>query len=261
MSREAAPPLSENHAARSCLGHRFDDRVTVFEQLGFYFGANTGQIRRPDGALVPDRREPRFSIPDFVSVPDILKPHLNPSAEGASDFPYRVEYPIHFSNGGGVYVARNLATGERVVLREARPHAGLDGYGQDAVAQIEKGAVIRALGIVHSIGHEVAQRRKRCGQAAAPHREAVAFHDVNPQAPTHILVVPRKHLASLHECGPADAPLLGHLLTTTRGLAVSGGLHPSGYRIVLNTGAEAGQTVFHLHFHLLGGRSMGWPPG
>ena len=90
---------------------------------------------------------------------------------------------------------------------------------------------------------------------------AVAFHDVNPQAPTHILVVPRQHLASLHECGAADAPLLGHLLTTARGLAVSGGLHPSGYRIVLNTGAEAGQTVFHLHFHLLGGRPMGWPPG
>lgn len=90
---------------------------------------------------------------------------------------------------------------------------------------------------------------------------AMAFHDVNPQAPIHILIVPRQHLASLHECSPSDASLLGHLLSVARNLAVTEGLQPAGYRIVLNTGAGAGQSVFHLHFHLLGGRPLTWPPG
>ena len=90
---------------------------------------------------------------------------------------------------------------------------------------------------------------------------AIAFHDVHPQAPTHILVVPRKHLASLDGCDSGDTPLLGHLLAVARQLARSEQLHPAGYRIVLNTGPVAGQTVFHLHFHLLGGRTLTWPPG
>jgi histidine triad (HIT) family protein len=90
---------------------------------------------------------------------------------------------------------------------------------------------------------------------------AVAFRDMNPQAPVHILVVPKKHIRSMGEVGPKDEALLGHLLYVARKLADDEGLPRNGYRIVLNTGANAGQTVFHLHVHLLGGRSFSWPPG
>jgi histidine triad (HIT) family protein len=90
---------------------------------------------------------------------------------------------------------------------------------------------------------------------------AIAFRDIHPQAPTHILVVPKKHIASLAEAGAdEDGALLGHLLATVRELARSEGLS-GGYRTVINTGADGGQTVDHLHLHLLGGRAMGWPPG
>jgi histidine triad (HIT) family protein len=88
----------------------------------------------------------------------------------------------------------------------------------------------------------------------------VAFKDINPQAPVHLLVIPRKHIASLDEASDDDGPLLGRLLTTARMLAeknrVSG-----AYRIVNNCGRPAGQSVFHIHVHLLGGRAMDWPPG
>lgn len=88
----------------------------------------------------------------------------------------------------------------------------------------------------------------------------VAFHDVNPQAPTHVLVIPRKEIPSLARAGDDDSALLGHLLTTARKLADELGLS-DGYRLVINCGANGGQTVDHLHVHLLGGRSLGWPPG
>ncbi len=91
--------------------------------------------------------------------------------------------------------------------------------------------------------------------------EVVAFEDTNPQAPIHTLVVPRKHLASLKDATPDDALLLGRLFMVAAQLARERGLEPKGYRIVINTGSGAGQTVFHLHLHLLGGRVFRWPPG
>ncbi len=90
--------------------------------------------------------------------------------------------------------------------------------------------------------------------------DVVAFHDLNPQAPTHVLVIPRKHIASLDAADESDEALLGRILLATRRLARELGVE-SGYRVVTNCGAPAGQSVFHIHFHLLGGRSMGWPPG
>jgi histidine triad (HIT) family protein len=87
----------------------------------------------------------------------------------------------------------------------------------------------------------------------------VAFRDVNPQAPTHILVIPRTHVATLNDV--QDGDLLGGLLAFAREVARAEGLAERGYRVVINTNAEAGQTVFHLHAHILGGRAMRWPPG
>ncbi len=89
----------------------------------------------------------------------------------------------------------------------------------------------------------------------------VAFRDIDPQAPVHILVVPRAHLASLAEAGDEHGALLGHLLLTARSLAEREGLAEDGYRTVLNVGPDGGQTVPHIHVHLLGGRPMRWPPG
>lgn len=88
----------------------------------------------------------------------------------------------------------------------------------------------------------------------------LAFHDVRGQAPTHILVIPKKEIRSLAEIEPADEGLLGHLLLVIRKLAEQLELK-NGFRVVANTGPDGGQTVDHLHFHLLGGRSLGWPPG
>ena len=90
---------------------------------------------------------------------------------------------------------------------------------------------------------------------------AVAFRDINPQAPTHALVIPRAHVASLNEASEADEALLGHLLLVAARVAREEGHSEGGYRTVINTGAQAGQTVFHVHVHLLGGRSLAWPPG
>ena len=88
---------------------------------------------------------------------------------------------------------------------------------------------------------------------------AIAFHDVSPQAPVHLLVIPRKPLAKLSATGAEDEALLGHLLLVARHVAKEAGL--SDFRVVVNDGASAGQTVFHLHLHVLGGRSFSWPPG
>ena len=88
----------------------------------------------------------------------------------------------------------------------------------------------------------------------------IAFRDLNPQAPVHILVIPVRHLASLNEAS-AEPALLGTLLATAQRIAAQQGLAERGYRIVNNIGADGGQSVGHLHFHLLGGRSLGWPPG
>ena len=91
--------------------------------------------------------------------------------------------------------------------------------------------------------------------------QVVAFNDINPQAPTHVLVVPRRHIASLDAMTEADAATIGTLLIRAAALARDLHLESDGYRLVANTGEAAGQTVFHVHFHLLGGRNFGWPPG
>ncbi len=89
----------------------------------------------------------------------------------------------------------------------------------------------------------------------------VVIRDINPQSPTHTLVIPRDHLESLDEAAQRDEPLLGHLLRVGARIANDEGHGESGYRTVINTGAGAGQSVFHLHVHVLGGRPMSWPPG
>jgi histidine triad (HIT) family protein len=90
--------------------------------------------------------------------------------------------------------------------------------------------------------------------------EVLAFRDVHPQAPVHVLVIPRRHLASLDEARPEDRGLLGRLLLAAQEVARREGIG-GAYRIVNNCGPSAGQSVFHVHLHLLGGRAMGWPPG
>lgn len=89
----------------------------------------------------------------------------------------------------------------------------------------------------------------------------LAFQDIHPQAPVHILVIPKRHVQSVQELESHDLPLLGQLMQACVKLAKQKGISESGYRIVTNSGPHAGQTVFHLHFHLLGGRPMSWPPG
>ena len=97
-------------------------------------------------------------------------------------------------------------------------------------------------------------------QIVAENEHALAFRDIGPQAPTHVLVIPKKHLASLNEAAPEDAALLGEIVLLARQIANDAGL-TGGYRTVFNTGPDAGQSVFHLHLHLLGGRKLAWPPG
>lgn len=89
----------------------------------------------------------------------------------------------------------------------------------------------------------------------------VAFHDIHPQAPTHVLLIPRRHIDSLLELGPADEALMGTLVRRGRELAGRLGLDASGFRLVFNCGEDAGYSVHHIHLHLLGGRPLGWPPG
>ncbi len=91
--------------------------------------------------------------------------------------------------------------------------------------------------------------------------EVYAFHDINPQAPTHVLVIPRRHIEKLSDISEKDLPLMGKLLHTAKTVAESLDLHNDGFRLVINNGANAHQTVFHLHVHVLGGRRFTWPPG
>ncbi|HXY53164.1 MAG TPA: histidine triad nucleotide-binding protein [Nitrospirota bacterium] len=90
---------------------------------------------------------------------------------------------------------------------------------------------------------------------------SVAFEDINPQAPVHSLIVPKKHIADIHSITVADRELIGHLFFVARSIAAQKGLEKNGYRMVINNGRGAGQTVFHLHLHLLSGRRFAWPPG
>lgn len=89
----------------------------------------------------------------------------------------------------------------------------------------------------------------------------VAFNDINPQAPTHVLIVPRRHIASLNDLLPDDDGLVGELVRRAAAIASERGIAEGGYRTVFNTNRDAGQTVFHIHLHLIGGRTLTWPPG
>ena len=89
----------------------------------------------------------------------------------------------------------------------------------------------------------------------------LAFRDLNPQAPTHVLVIPREHLETLNDVGDAHDALLGRMFAAARRVAELDGIAERGYRTVFNCNAEAGQSVYHLHLHVLGGRPLGWPPG
>lgn len=91
--------------------------------------------------------------------------------------------------------------------------------------------------------------------------QVLAFNDVNPQAPTHVLVVPKRHIASLNDLSPEDDQIVGELLRRAAAIAKTRGIGAGGFRTVFNTNRDAGQTVFHIHLHLLGGRMMSWPPG
>lgn len=91
--------------------------------------------------------------------------------------------------------------------------------------------------------------------------KVVAFNDIQPQAPIHQLIIPRKHIATINELTAEDMPLVGHMIQTGCKLAKDSGLADDGYRLVMNCNLQGGQAVFHIHLHLLGGRQMEWPPG
>jgi histidine triad (HIT) family protein len=92
-------------------------------------------------------------------------------------------------------------------------------------------------------------------------RQVVAFEDLNPQAPTHTLIVPKSHFATFNDVGAEEEALLGHMMLVATRVARDKGLHEQGYRLTANCLESAGQSVFHIHLHLLGGRRFGWPPG
>lgn len=91
--------------------------------------------------------------------------------------------------------------------------------------------------------------------------EILAFNDINPQAPLHVLIIPKKHIRTLNDAETGDRDVLGKLLLVAREIAQNQGVAEEGYRVVMNCNRGAGQTVFHIHLHLLGGRSLSWPPG
>ena len=91
--------------------------------------------------------------------------------------------------------------------------------------------------------------------------DIMAFRDIDPQAPTHVLVIPKRHIATTNDLQPDDAELVGKMVLVAGKVAVDDGIEERGYRMLLNCNPEAGQSVFHIHLHVLGGRPMGWPPG
>ena len=119
---------------------------------------------------------------------------------------------------------------------------------------------VRFLAKMHCIFCDVAEK-KRPSNSVFENEEIYAFRDINPQAPTHILIIPRKHIATLNDLTEEDAGLVGRLVLAARSLAEQEGIAQEGYRLVWNCNAGAGQSVYHIHLHLLGGRGMRWPPG
>ena len=89
----------------------------------------------------------------------------------------------------------------------------------------------------------------------------MVFHDLQPQAPTHLLIIPKRHIATINDCVDEDERLLGQMILTAKAMAASHDLSESGYRLIFNVNAGGGQAVYHIHLHLLGGRQMTWPPG
>jgi histidine triad (HIT) family protein len=104
-------------------------------------------------------------------------------------------------------------------------------------------------------------RREVPGSIVYEDDRVLAFNDINPQAPTHVLVVPKRHIATLNDLTPEDDGIVGEVVRRAAAIAKERGLSAGGFRTVFNTNREAGQTVFHIHLHLLGGRPMTWPPG
>ena len=104
-------------------------------------------------------------------------------------------------------------------------------------------------------------RREIPSKIAFEDDDVFAFHDISPQAPTHILIVPKEHVATLNDLTEAQAALVGKTLLAAKRLAAEAGISQSGYRCIFNCMRGAGQSVFHIHLHLLGGRLLGWPPG
>ncbi len=104
-------------------------------------------------------------------------------------------------------------------------------------------------------------RREIPGSIVYEDERVLAFNDINPQAPTHVLLVPKRHIASLADLDAGDDQIVGELVRRAAAIAQERGIAAGGFRTVFNTNRDAGQTVFHVHLHLLGGRSLGWPPG
>ena len=103
---------------------------------------------------------------------------------------------------------------------------------------------------------------KQIGALVYEDETVAAFNDLNPQAPVHVLIVPKKHIARISDVGDGeDAGLMGHILVVANKIAAERGVAEGGYRVVVNCNEDAGQSVWHVHFHLLGGRALGWPPG
>ena len=92
-------------------------------------------------------------------------------------------------------------------------------------------------------------------------KDVIAFRDINPQAPSHALIIPRKHVATINDLEEGDEALVGNLFLAAKRIAADEGIADAGFRVAMNCNEAAGQTVFHLHLHLLGGRQLGWPPG
>jgi histidine triad (HIT) family protein len=103
--------------------------------------------------------------------------------------------------------------------------------------------------------------KRRASMLAYEDEQIYAFHDIHPQAPTHILLVPKKHIATLNDLTDEDALVLGRITLVSRDIARDRGIADQGFRLVVNCNPWAGQTIYHVHFHLLGGRTFHWPPG
>jgi histidine triad (HIT) family protein len=104
-------------------------------------------------------------------------------------------------------------------------------------------------------------RKEIPARIAFEDEHCLAFHDISPQAPVHVLLIPKRPIRSMAELTTSDSTLLGHMMSVIPKLAEQLGIKDTGFRVVANTNSDGGQTVYHLHFHILGGRTLGWPPG